>query len=406
MRMSALDGSADPRPERAGRRRHRGQQRPRAGHRARAGARRGDRGAHRARRGQGGVGARGRSSPACPRGGARPADPRPRQPRLGARVRRRRCAPTTRGSTSWSTTPGVMMPPAVGDRRRVRASVRHQPPRPLRAHRAAARRARRRRGLAGGHRLAASSTGPGRLDFDDLQSERGYSPRGRLPAVEVRQRGLRARARPPPARRRPAGDQRPRPPRLLGDQPAEHAGRPGVMKAVLAVGNRLLAQSADAGRAAAALRGDRARGRGRPVLRPRRLPARRAARRPRSQPVEPGPRRARPGQRLWEVSEELTGVSYLDPEPVSRATSTPAWAGSGCRRRSPSSPPRDWDAIVVGGGPQRAHRRGLPRARGQAGAGLERREQLGGAARSSARSPTSASWSAPARTWSGCSTRW
>ena len=39
---------------------------------------------------------------------------------------------------------GVMMPPRERDRRRLRASVRHQPPRPLRAHRAPARRARGR----------------------------------------------------------------------------------------------------------------------------------------------------------------------------------------------------------------------------------------------------------------------
>ena len=67
---------------------------------------------------------------------------------------------------------------------------------------------------------------------------------------------------------------------------------------------------------------------------------------------------------------------------------------------------RDWDAIVVGGG-----HNGLTAAAYLARAGksvlvLERRERLGGAARWSGRSPTSATSSAPAPTSSACSTSW
>ena len=111
-------------------------------------------------------------------GGAKPRvlGARPRQPRLDPRVRR----PSSRASSIdlLINNAGDDDDPAAVDQRRVRAPVRHQPPGPLRAHRPAAG----RRAALGRrpHRApsAATSTRAGKLDFDDLQKERSYSPRG------------------------------------------------------------------------------------------------------------------------------------------------------------------------------------------------------------------------------------
>ena len=220
---------------------------------------------------------------------------------------------------------------------------------------------------------------PGRLDFDDLQSERSLLAPRRLPAVEVRQRRLRARARPPPARRRPAGDQRPRPPGLLGHQPAEHRpdradeGRPRGRQP------RSSPRTPTRGALPQLYAATAAWGRGRPVLRARRLPARpRRADRGRSRSAAPAI--AETGRRLWDVSEELTGVrTYLDLSEtggVLLGARPGRAAGAGRRARAAAS----WDAIVVGGG-----HNGLTAAAYLARAGkrvlvCERRERLGGAA--------------------------
>ena len=116
---------------------------------------------------------------------------------------------------------GVMAPPRSDDRRRLRAAVRHQPPRPLRPHRpaarAAARAARTPRVVT---RQQHRATRCGRINFDDLQRRAPLPPLARLRAVEARQPAVRVRAGPPPARRRLDRDQRRRPPRLRRHQPA------------------------------------------------------------------------------------------------------------------------------------------------------------------------------------------
>ena len=155
---------------RSGRRGDRGKQRPRAGHRARVGARRGDRRAHRAGCRQGRRGARGRSSRTLPTQSSTP-DARPGQPRFGARVRRPRCRrPRPRRHAGQQRRRDDAA--AARRPRRLRAAVRHQPPRPLRAHRAAARRAARPATARGWSPCPASSIGRAAFDFDDLQSER------------------------------------------------------------------------------------------------------------------------------------------------------------------------------------------------------------------------------------------
>ena len=176
MRMSAWTAAADPRSERADRGGHRRQQRPRAGHRARAGARRGDGRADRARRAQGRRGAGRRSRRRLPR----------RSSIRGSSTSRAstRCA---RSPPALDRRPPADRPPgqqrrgddaaALGDRRRLRAPVRHQPPRPLRAHRPAARRARRGRRLAGGHRLQPRAPARASSTSTTCSRERGYSPR-------------------------------------------------------------------------------------------------------------------------------------------------------------------------------------------------------------------------------------
>jgi NAD(P)-dependent dehydrogenase (short-subunit alcohol dehydrogenase family) len=150
---------------------------------------------------------------------------------------------------------------------------------------------------------------PGKLDFDDLQSEHGYSPRGAYQqskfanavfALELDRR-LRAAGLPVTSVFAHPG---------YSDTNLQSSGPTGPMKALLAVGNRVLAQSAERGAlpqlyaaTAPGVEGGEFFGpdgfmqaRGAPTV---------------VQPVD----RARDeqlGRRLWEVSEQLTGVAYLD----------------------------------------------------------------------------------------------
>ena len=149
---------------------------------------------------------------------------------------------------------------------------------------------------------------PGKLDFDDLQQELRYSPRGAYQQSKFANavfgleldRRLRGAGLPIKSVLAHPG---------YSDTNLQFAGPQGPIKAVLFFGNKLFAQSADQGA----------------------LPQLYAATAPEADsgafygPDWPGETRGHPtrvqpvkrardltlGQRLWEVSEELTGVRYL-----------------------------------------------------------------------------------------------
>jgi NAD(P)-dependent dehydrogenase (short-subunit alcohol dehydrogenase family) len=110
----------------------------------------------------------------------------------------------------------------------------------------------------------------GHVDFDDLQLEQGCAPR-KGPAVQARQHPLRPRARPAATRSRLIGPERPRAPWLFGHQPAvNRSHRPGGLR--LADRQRPHRPRRRTRGPPAAVRRDRARRPGRPVLRSLRLP--------------------------------------------------------------------------------------------------------------------------------------
>ena len=149
---------------------------------------------------------------------------------------------------------------------------------------------------------------PGKIDFDDLRSERSYSPRGAYQrskfanavfGLELERRLRAANSSAISVLAHPG----------YSDTNLQRTGPTGAMRAILEVGNRLLAQGADDGA----------------------LPQLYAATAPDVeggefygpdgfQQMRGAPRRVRPvdratdeelGRRLWQVSEELTGVRYL-----------------------------------------------------------------------------------------------
>jgi NAD(P)-dependent dehydrogenase (short-subunit alcohol dehydrogenase family) len=150
---------------------------------------------------------------------------------------------------------------------------------------------------------------PGKIHWDDLQSESGYSPRDAYQQSKFANavfgleldRRLRAAGLPVISVLAHPG---------YSDTNLQSTGPTGAMKAVLAVGNKLLAQS----QADGAL----------PQLYAATAPSVESGefigpdgfREARGKPKVVNPvRRALDedtGRRLWEVSEELTGVSYLD----------------------------------------------------------------------------------------------
>ena len=152
----------------------------------------------------------------------------------------------------------------------------------------------------------------GRLDFDDLQWERSYSPR---PAYQRSKfanavfgleldRRLRAAGLPVISVLAHPG---------YSDTNLQSTGPTGLMKAVLVVGNRVFAQDAERG-ALPQLYAATADGvEGGQFFGPDGL------REVRGSPTEVEPvgraRDPETGRRLWDVSEELTGVAYLS-EPV------------------------------------------------------------------------------------------
>jgi NAD(P)-dependent dehydrogenase (short-subunit alcohol dehydrogenase family) len=149
---------------------------------------------------------------------------------------------------------------------------------------------------------------PGRLNFDDLQSERSYSPRGAYQQSKLANavfgleldRRLRAAGLPVISVLAHPG---------YSATNLQLTGPTGLMKAVLRVGNQLIAQSAERGALPQlyAATADGVEGgsfigpdgfresRGHPTV---------------VQPVGRA-RDAETGRHLWQVSEELTGMSYL-----------------------------------------------------------------------------------------------
>ena len=149
---------------------------------------------------------------------------------------------------------------------------------------------------------------PGRIDFDDLQSERSYSPRGAYQQSKFANavfgleldRRLRGAEVPVTSVLAHPG---------YSATNLQLSGPTGLMKAVLRVGNQLIAQNAEQGAlpqlyaaTAPGVEGGSFIGpdgfreaRGHPTV---------------VQPVGRA-RDADTGRRLWDVSEELTGVSYL-----------------------------------------------------------------------------------------------
>ncbi len=155
--------------------------------------------------------------------------------------------------------------------------------------------------------LSSNEHKAGRIDFDDLQQERDYSPRGSYQrsklanavfAIELDRR-LRAAQSPVVSLFAHPG---------YSDTNLQSSGPTGVVKAVLAISNRVLAQSAERGAlptlyAATAPRVEGGEyygpdGRGEFRGFPKRVEAIPAA-------YDPDI-----GSRLWSLSEELTGVHY------------------------------------------------------------------------------------------------
>jgi NAD(P)-dependent dehydrogenase (short-subunit alcohol dehydrogenase family) len=149
---------------------------------------------------------------------------------------------------------------------------------------------------------------PGHLDFDDLQSEGSYSPRGAYQQSKFANavfgleldRRLRAAGSPVASVLAHPG---------YSATNLQLTGPTGVMKAVLRVGNQLFAQSAEQG-ALPQLYAATA-----PGIESGTFIGPDGFREARGHPTEVRPvGRARDeatGRRLWEISEELTGVSYL-----------------------------------------------------------------------------------------------
>ena len=151
---------------------------------------------------------------------------------------------------------------------------------------------------------------PGRLDFDDLQSESSYAPRGAYQQSKFANavfgleldRRLRAAGLPVV--------ERPRPSRLLGNEPpghGPHRGDEGVPRG---------RQPGCSPRAPSRVRCRSSTRRPRPTSRAASSIGPDGFQQARGAPTVVQPvdraRDEETARRLWEVSEELTGVSYLD----------------------------------------------------------------------------------------------
>lgn len=221
----------------------------------------------------------------------RPRRPRPRRPR-GHRWPRPRHHPRPRPAGR----PG-------GPRRAGRGEG---PPGRRRPHRPAARPAPGRR-PGGDGQLAGAPAGqaPPRRS----RGRAGVRPDGLLQRLEAGQRGLRARTAPPPHRRRPPGPQRPRPPRLYTATALRTEDVTGLARFFYGrIGNPLLAQRPERGALPQLYAATAPEAGGGDFIGPdgpgglRGFPTR----------VKPSAAAADPeaGRRLWDLSEELTGVRY------------------------------------------------------------------------------------------------
>jgi NAD(P)-dependent dehydrogenase (short-subunit alcohol dehydrogenase family) len=149
---------------------------------------------------------------------------------------------------------------------------------------------------------------PGKLDFDDLQSENGYSPRGAYQQSKFANavfgleldRRLRAAGLPVISVLAHPG---------YSDTNLQSTGPTGPMKALLAVGNKLLAQSAERGALPQLYAATAADVEGGSFIGPDGLME------ARGHPTVVKPvgraRDEETAKRLWDVSEQLTGVTYL-----------------------------------------------------------------------------------------------
>ena len=157
-----------------------------------------------------------------------------------------------------------------------------------------------------------------------------------LPAVEARERCLRLGAGSPAARGRLAGRQRARPPGYTATN-LQSTGPTGVMKAFLAVGNRVFAQNAEQGALPTLYAATAPDVKGGDYYGPDGFQELRG--RPTKVKVIAEGRDPAVGRRLWELSEELTGVEYPLPA-IASGASCPARRGmrrpcaSRCGRRS------------------------------------------------------------------------
>ena len=162
-----------------------------------------------------------------------------------------------------------------------------------------------------GRVVTVSSTGHriGTIDFDDLNWERTPLPAlARLRPVQARQPAVHARA-PAPPRAPPAPTSSPPPPTRATPPPTcSSTAASGLMDTVSRLGNRVIAQDEDGG-ALPTLYAATADIPGNGFAGPGRLHG--AARaRPSSSGASARPQDADVARRLWDVSEQLTGVRF------------------------------------------------------------------------------------------------
>jgi NAD(P)-dependent dehydrogenase (short-subunit alcohol dehydrogenase family) len=153
----------------------------------------------------------------------------------------------------------------------------------------------------------------GKLDFDDLQAESGYSPRSAYQQSKLANaafgieldRRLRAAESPVVSVLAHPG---------YSDTNLQSTGPTGPAKAVMRIGNRLIAQSAERGALPTLYAATASDVQGGAYYGPDGFQELRGH--PTRVEAIPAAHDAESGRRLWEVSEQLTGVRYALPAPV------------------------------------------------------------------------------------------